>query len=214
MRLFYSVIFAITILSMTSCYPKRAFYTVELQTVESPTNAKQQFGQTKVVNFSNVGGNKNVFEDEFINISWNVKSETLDFELTNKSNHTMKINWDDVSYVDYKGEVKRVIHANTKYIDKENAQVSLSIPKGAKLSDLFFPSEKAEFVRYRSKYQSYDYWTKKTLIPSVYKKKKEREEKAPMYTGKTMSVLLPIMIEGVQNDYYFTFEIGTWRSRE
>lgn len=199
MRLFYSVIFAITILSMTSCYPKRAFYTVELQTVESPTNAKQQFGQTKVVNFSNVGGNKNVFEDEFINILWDVKASKFNFVLTNRSNHPIKIDWDNISYVDYQG-----------YAGEVNQQTTSVVPQGAKGADILLPKKNIRLVEWKYGH----YWKENTLIPSTYKTKRERAEKAPTYTGKTMSVLLPIMIEGVQNDYYFTFEIGTWRSRE
>ena len=74
-------------------------YVVNLSAVESPENAKVQFGETKVVTFNEGDVQKYRYEDDYINIVWFVGYKEFNFSLTNKSNHTIKINWDDVSYV-------------------------------------------------------------------------------------------------------------------
>ena len=45
------------------------------------------------------------------------------------------------------------------------------------------------------------------LIPCVYKTPEAFNAEASGYVGKTMTVMMPIMIENVQNDYTFTFNI-------
>ena len=80
---------------MTSCGAFKSYvadYSIGLKTVESPANAKQQFGDTKVVNFQDGTTNKYRYEDDYINIVWYVGSKQFNFDLTNKSGHTLKIN--------------------------------------------------------------------------------------------------------------------------
>ena len=81
-----------------------ASYSVGLSSVESPANAKQQFGETKVVDFKDGEVNKYRYEDDYIEIVWFVSSKQFNFELKNKTTHSMKINWDDISFVDINGK--------------------------------------------------------------------------------------------------------------
>lgn len=93
------------LLMLTSCGALKSYvadYSVGLATVESPADAKQQFGETKVVTFDEEGVSKYRYEDDYIDIVWFVGSKQFNFTLKNKSGHTLKINWDDVSYVDTK----------------------------------------------------------------------------------------------------------------
>lgn len=134
---------AIALIAMTSCGAFKSYvadYSIGLKTVESPANAKQQFGDTKVVNFQDGTTNKYRYEDDYINIVWYVGSKQFNFDLTNKSGHTLKINWDDISYVDYKGQTGRVMHSGVKYNERNNSQPASTVPKGASLSDLLLPT--------------------------------------------------------------------------
>ena len=122
-------------LCLTSCGAFKSYvasYSVGLSTVESPADAKQQFGETKVVSFNEEGVSKYRYEDDYIDIVWFVGSKQFNFTLKNKSGHTLKINWDDISYVDTKGQVGRVMHAGVKYTDRNNSQPATTVPKGAK----------------------------------------------------------------------------------
>ena len=194
---------AICALLFSSCgVSNLANYSIGLKTVESPANAKQQFGETKIVNFQDGETNKYRYEDDYINIVWYVDSKRFYFDLTNKSGHTIKINWDDISYVDYNGKVERVMHSGVKYTERNNSQPASTVPKGATLSDILIPTENVYFISGR-----FGGWREKYLIPCVYNDAATRDAQASSYVGKTMTIMMPIMIENVQNDYTFTFNI-------
>ena len=194
---------AICALLFSSCgVSNLANYSIGLKTVESTANAKQQFGETKIVNFQDGETNKYRYEDDYINIVWYVDSKRFYFDLTNKSGHTIKINWDDISYVDYNGKVGRVMHSGVKYTERNNSQPASTVPKGATLSDILIPTENVYFISGR-----FGGWREKYLIPCVYNDAATRDAQASSYVGKTMTIMMPIMIENVQNDYTFTFNI-------
>jgi len=179
-----------------------ASYSIGLTAVESPADAKQQFGETKVVTFDEGGINKYRYEDDYIDIVWYVGLKQFNFTLKNKSGHTLKINWDDVSYVDVKGQVGRVMHSGVKYADRNSSQPATTVPKGASISDILLPTDN---VYYAS--GQYGGWRETYLVPCVYKTPEAFNSEAPTLVGKTMTVMMPIMIENVQNDYTFTFNI-------
>lgn len=165
-------------------------YVINLSSVESPENATVQFGETKVMTFAEGDKQKYRYEDDYINIVWYVGNKTFDFSLTNKTDHTIKINWDDISYVDITGNVGRVMHSGVKYIDRNNSQPATSIPRRATITDLLMPTDN---VYYASG------WNEKPLIPIGYNQGGAE--------GKKMTILMPITIENVQNDYTFEFVI-------
>ena len=123
-----------------------ANYSVGLATVESPADAKQQFGDTKVVSFNEEGVSKYHYEDDYIDIVWYVGLKQFNFTLKDKSGHTLKINWDDVSYVDVKGQVGRVMHSGVKYVDRNSSQPATTVPKGASISDILLPTDNVYYV--------------------------------------------------------------------
>ena len=192
-------------LLFTSCGALKshvANYSVGLASVESPADAKQQFGETKVVNFDEGGISKYRYEDDYIDIVWYVGLKQFNFTLKNKSGHTLKINWDDVSYVDVKGQVGRVMHSGVKYADRNSSQPATTVPKGASISDILLPTDNVYYVS-----GQYGGWRETYLVPCVYKTPEAFNSEAPSLVGKTMTVMMPIMIENVQNDYTFTFNI-------
>ena len=188
---------------LTSCGTTyQARYAVGLNSVESPADAKQQFGETKVVNFTEADLTKYRYEDDYIDIVWFVGSKQFNFVLKNKSGHTLKINWDDISFVDINGRVGRVMHSGVKYTDRNNSQPATTIPKGASISDLLLPTDNVYYVS-----GQYGGWRERYLIPCVYQTPDEFNKEASTYVGKSMTIMMPVIIENVQNDYTFTFNI-------
>ncbi len=205
MRKYSFLAMLISVLMLTSCGALRSYvadYSVGLTTVESPADAKQQFGETKVVTFDEEGISKYRYEDDFIDIVWYVSSKQFNFTLKNKSGHTLKINWDDVSYVDTKGQVGRVMHAGVKYSERNSSQPSTTIPKGASITDILLPTDNVYYVS-----GQYGGWRESYLIPCVYQTQEAFNTSAPTLVGKTMTIMMPIIIENIQNDYTFTFNI-------
>ena len=197
--------FVVSAFMFTSCMTVKNYvanYSVGLAKVESPADAKQQFGETKVVNFDEGGISKYRYEDDYIDIVWYVGSKQFNFSLKNKSGHTLKINWDDVSFVDVNGQVGRVMHSGVKYADRNSSQPATTVPKGASINDLLLPTDNVYYVS-----GQYGGWRMAYLVPCVYKTPEAFNSGASSLVGKTMTVMMPIMIENVQNDYTFTFNI-------
>ena len=67
----------------------------------------------------------------------------------------------------------------------------------------------SEFVELTLYYVSGQYggWGENYLIPCVYQTPEAFNTGASTYVGKSMTVMMPIMIENVQNDYTFKFNI-------
>ena len=196
---------AFTAFMLTSCGAFKnyiASYSVGLSSVESPADAKQQFGETKVVTFNEEGVSKYRYEDDYINIVWYVGLKQFNFTLNNKSGHSLKINWDDISFVDTKGQVGRVMHSGVKYSERNNSQPATTVPKGASISDILLPTENVYFVS-----GQYGGWRENYLLPCVYQTPEAFNAGASSLVGKTMTIMMPITIENVQNDYTFTFNI-------
>ena len=196
---------AFTAFMLTSCGAFKnyiASYSVGLSSVESPADAKQQFGETKVVTFNEEGVSKYRYEDDYINIVWYVGLKQFNFTLNNKSGHSLKINWDDISFVDTKGQVGRVMHSGVKYSERNNSQPATTVPKGASISDILLPTENVYFIS-----GQYGGWCENYLLPCVYQTPEAFNAGASSLVGKTMTIMMPIMIENVQNDYTFTFNI-------
>ena len=203
-KIYLLSIFAAGLL-LSSCGAFKSYvanYSVGLSAVESPADAKQQFGETKVVTFDEGGINKYRYEDDYIDIVWYVGLKQFNFTLKNKSGHTLKINWDDVSYVDVKGQVGRFMHSGVKYTDRNGSQPATTVPKNASISDLLLPTENVYYVS-----GQYGGWRESYLVPCVYKTPEAFNAEAPSLVGKTMTIMMPIMIENVQNDYTFMFNI-------
>jgi hypothetical protein len=94
------------------------------------------------------------------------------------------------------------MHTGVKYNERNNSQPATTIPKGASLSDLLLPTENVYFTS-----GQYGGWNERLLIPSIYSTPEAFANGASNYVGKTMRILMPIMIENVQNDYTFEFKI-------
>ena len=196
---------AFTAIMLTSCGAFKNYIassSAGLSSVESPADAKQQFGETKVVTFNEEGVSKYRYEDDYINIVWYVGLKQFNFTLNNKSGHSLKINWDDISFVDTYGQVGRVMHSGVKYTERNNSQPATTVPKGASISDILLPTENVYFVS-----GQYGGWRENYLLPCVYQTPEAFNAGASSLVGKTMTIMMPIMIENVQNDYTFTFNI-------
>ncbi|OJV45012.1 MAG: hypothetical protein BGO29_11075 [Bacteroidales bacterium 36-12] len=187
-------------LNLISCSTYKAIYEVGLDNVEVPKDAQVQFGETNFVKFSDNNINKYKFEDNFVEMIWFVGESQLNFYLKNKSDYPLKINWDDVTYVDYNGFSDRVMHSGIKYIDRASSHPASIIPKGSSIDDMILPISKI--------YLLYSTWVTPSLIPCYYKKKVDFDREAEKWVGKTIKVLFPIVIENVQNNYVFEFKVN------
>ena len=180
-------------------------YDIGLSAVERPENAKKRYGEQRIGTLQEEDTTKYSFEDDLIRIVWMVTPEELVFDLTNKTDHSMKIIWDKAVYTDEKGNSKRVTHSGVKYTDRNKSQPPTTVAKDTAVSDLVFPAENVDYEG-----GPYGGWRIKPLFPtsSTSGTAEDLLAKAKKYVGKSVQVLLPLEVEGTVNDYIFVFKVN------
>lgn len=166
-------------------------YSLQLVSVESPKDIQQ----------AKVDSLISTYEDELIKIKWDYATSQIGFDLTNKSDQTLKIIWDDAAYIDAANESGRVFHKGIKYIDRENSQSPSSIYKNTTLSDLVAPTS---YTSYTS--GKYGGWNSRPLIPTMYIPFSKKVEYKPELLGKIIRVALPLKTEEKTYEYVFVFK--------
>ena len=180
-------------------------YDIGLSAVERPENAQERYGEQRLGTLEEEDTTKYSFEDDLITIVWTVTPQELAFELTNKTNHSIKIVWDKAVYIDEKGSSKKVTHFGVKYADRNNPQPPTTVSGSATVSDLVFPAENVDYVG-----GPYGGWRIKPLFPtfSTSGTPEDLLAKAKKYVGKSIQVLLPLEVERTVNDYLFVFKVN------
>ena len=194
------------VLLICSCVPilppmNKATYVVGLAHVERPVDASTRYGDFTISTQDSSGTQRYSFEDGMISSWWVVGEKMFHFSLVNKTNHSLKIIWDEAVFVDPLGSSGRVSHSGVKYTDVEKPQSPTVVPRGAYVKDIVLPTSRVQ-------YGSYSGWIVSPLLPSVsYGDADVFKEQVEQLAGQSMRVLLPIEIQGVVNEYTFAFEI-------
>ena len=205
----YFVFFTLMIMLMHSCSitkevettttERYANYSVRLTSVELPANAKERYGNTITVDQSNNDTSKNIYEDSYIKIKWSFIIDRFYFTLYNKSDHALKVIWDDAALVMTDTSISRLMHEGTKYNQRNETQLATTIPRGAKIEDQLVPVNNVISSENMG-------WIVKPMFKNTFETDSAMEE-ANSLKGRTMSILLPIKNEDVQNEYTFVFTI-------
>jgi len=167
---------------------KSGAYHSTLVKVEKPENASEKYGEVKTINEQ--GLTKYSFEDELISIIIFGGSTQFNFKLTNKSQNSIKLIWDDAVFVDYTGSTSKIMHAGIKYSQREASQPASTIIRGASLEDIACPICN---VRYSDVLHE---WITDSMYP-----------KHISQGVKQIRLMLPIQIKDVVNEYVFVFDV-------
>ena len=204
-KIIYTMIIATM---LTGCMTYQGFYNVGLQEVERPENAKERYGESKIVNFEEEGKTKYSYEDDMIKIIWLPLSTQFGFTLKNKTDHSIKIIWDEAVYVDQNGSSGRVMHAGVKYTDRNNPQPPTVVVKKANIDDMIVPTDNVYYVS-----GQYGGWRTKPMFPNRASTQEELNALTQKYIGKEVKVLLPLKIQETINEYIFTFKVEDFISK-
>jgi hypothetical protein len=180
--------------------------------VESPVNSKEPYSEIKVVEcgkgIDNGNGQQFNYEDKIVKFAWIINEKSYSFLLINKTQYTIKMNWDDIVYVNMDSLSERMIHKDIPYpsVISNTPQVSSSVPRGAKYSDYLIPASSI-FVEDE---EDNEYDLNQIYYASVKEKKanKEIQKIKERLIGKTVSIQIPLVIEDTQNNYIFSFYIN------
>ena len=182
-------------------------YSMSLSSVESPIDAKVRWGDTKIIETNTNGTPLYQYEDDYIKIIWSSTSTRFNFDLLNKTPFTIKINWDEMAYVDETGTAQRVMHAGTKYADRNMHQPHTVIPKNTSIVDVVLPTDKIYLDHTPTVLLGMPAeWKSRPILPQ-FSSLKELMDSGIL--GKKVRILFPIIIQDVQNEYIFEFQIDT-----
>lgn len=206
-----------------ACTGYMAFYSFSLQNVERPEKASQRYGLQNISTLTDDKKYKFYFEDELLRILWDINVFNMAFSLQNKTDHSIKIPWDEAAYVDENGRSHRVMHSGIKYTDREQSMPPSVIIRRGMIEDIVFPTDYI-YWRKGSRYTAGS-WEEKALfspyldIHCTYRKGdypsfEAFDKAAKSKIGKTIQVLLPFQIKDVVNDYIFTFKIDSVSTRQ
>ena len=179
--------------------------------VESTSSAQDQYytdGITEIIDFrerTQKGSNyKNYhYEDEHVSMDWQISTAAFYFTLQNKTNQTIKINWEDIAYSNSNGTVSRMIHKEIPLGNARMPQVPISIPRNSQWKDYLIPVESI----YLEDEEDKTYNVKRLFFAEVSTKRDREFEKAQEQIGQTVSIQIPVIINGTQHNYVFTFNI-------
>lgn len=130
------------------------------------------------------------YSDDFINIQFQIYEDKIVFDIQNKTNSIIKINWDEISFVSINGQAFRVVHSGVLYINPNAPQTPTIIPPDSKLHDILIPSENIYFDS--SNFE----WKLKPLFPFS----------SQIMHNKSFSIYFPLEIKGKRKDYTFKFK--------
>jgi hypothetical protein len=194
-------------LLLTGCMAYKGVYNVGLSAVERPENAKERYGESKIINFQDAGTTKYSYEDELIKIVWLPLSTEFSFTLENKSDHSIQIVWDEAAYEN--GSTGRIMHSGVKYIDRNNPQPPTVVIKKAKIDDIILPTDNVYYIS-----GQYGGWNTKPLFPNSANSQEELNSLTQNYINKTVGILLPLKIEDTVNEYIFRFKVDGFKSNQ
>lgn len=168
----------------------RGHFIIFLSKVKKPANSKIRNG--KIVEQEADG--KFLYEDNYLNCILGVLEKEVMLILQNKTDYTMKVLWDEAAFISASGTSQRVIHSGVNLRDRAQPQAPSVIPGHSILNDSVTPSDNIRFSSYLGE------WLVDPLLDGL----KTAGKYSP---GTKVSLLLPIQISGVKNEYLFIFEL-------
>lgn len=151
-----------------------------------------------------------LYEDGLFSGLFFVTRSRINFTITNKTDHSIRIIWDEAAFIDVDGQSGRVAHEGVKYADRNASQPPIVIPRGTSLTDFVLPTGRLYLVLPASlriaagvsgaglEHSGPDLQDRLVdgFASEVGKNK-----------GKRFGFLLPLEIEGIVNEYTFWFEV-------
>lgn len=176
-----------------------AYYDIDLIEVECDECIKGGIKNKKITKIEENGIFKYCFEDDMIKIVWAPTPYEINFFIQNKSNNSIKIIWDEATFVDTNDVAHRVIHGDVRLIKKNDPIPPTVIPSGATIENLIFPANNV--VWFGSS------WVLLPHLPNSGFNIDDLSAKANQNIGKTFKVILPLVNAGKTYEYIFTFKI-------
>ena len=133
------------------------------------------------------------FQDRDLNFYFKPSPDAIHFQIENRQNRPVMIEWDRSSITDPWGRTELMAHASTKYTDRFTTPTDTTIPGLQRYGDYVFP------MSYLVDPGSSGDQLHRPLFPEG--------SSAPQYSDKQVTVALSLRMEGESRPYSFTFRV-------
>lgn len=184
-------------------------YDVALAEVERPADTRTKYGEYTVSKQDTTSATgkaaKYVYSDKLLNAAWLYLGDSMLLVVTNNTDHSIKIDWDEAAFVMPGGRSDRVLLGNMSYAERNRSMPPTIVPKNATASTMLIPSSRVNWSSYGGLTFS------PILSPAKAGMDMRGRQGAALLArkniGKEFMVLVPVEIEGVKNEYTFNFEV-------
>jgi hypothetical protein len=173
-------------------------YDFALIEVEHPGSAADRYSEPVAVEQDTAGLNRYIYSDSLIAIGWVVDNQNFHFVLENRTDHSIRLIWNEAAFVDSDRTASRVMHEGVRYAARNESQPPSVVPRGGRITDRIVPTDRVV--------ESSGGWGSRPIVQPVNAGMGSAHE-AQKNIGKKFSILLPLEIQGVVNEFVFTFEI-------
>jgi hypothetical protein len=131
------------------------------------------------------------YSNEFADFELVPDKHGIGLHLRNRSDRALKIDWNQVSFVDGGGQSGGVMHNGVKYADREGMKAPSVIPPSALLEDVIVPTGLVSFGS--------GTWLTAPLFPDA--------PLAARYEGATVGLYLPLEVDGKVVPVFFSIRV-------
>jgi hypothetical protein len=142
------------------------------------------------------------YGNDTFSIVFDFTTKGLSFELFNRSNEGIKINWDEVS-ISENGVAKRVIHKETGMTKINDLQPPTTIPPQSSLKDFLVPSDNVKFYSSSGRTTMFV----RDAYPIYDKGSKSTGKKIMQFKGSRFILYLPLYIRNNFSSKTYEFTI-------
>lgn len=184
-------------------------YDYELSSVQRPANARQRYGAQTLTKTADSGITKYTFQDDLVSAILVPSTTRIALRLQNKTDHSIRVVWNDAAFVDEDGKSSPIMHVGVKYTECSGSKAVSVVVQHAMLDDEAIPCAGVSFSSGWSVYPIV--WGGPIpLTDTATKFPAERQARV----GKHVKLLLPLQVEDVTNDYLFEFVITGYKVSE
>lgn len=182
--------------------------TVKIQSVEVLINGQDAEISTAGVDvdYKDEAERNQTYSDDIISVYWEYTHNAIRFMLQNNTTKTIRILWDEVTYVSPDNISHGILHDGVRYIDAGKPMMPSVVVRSGSLTDVIIPSD---YVYYSSIFKDWIHRDLFSDIDSIIEDKVEK--KANEYVGQIHQVLMPLDVGGVIHEYLFVFKVEGYR---
>lgn len=141
--------------------------------------------------------NSTTIEESNLKILITPTKEYFSITIENQSKKSIKLDWNEIVFVDENNNSQSVTHKGVKYVDANKPKLVSVIAPNSVLDDIVIPNSRL----YCSSYDNE--WTILAILNYVHK-----NGKYPV--GTQVKLIIPLTINNVRNEYIFTYDV-VWK---